>query len=187
VVFSDTEIKELLKAWAALSVAFAIASRDGSFFSPRLLASSALTVGLGFLIHEMGHKFVAQKFGYPAEFRSFDTMLLAAILFSFTRFVFALPGAVFVGGLPTPDENGRISVAGPGASILLSSIFLTLVGLFGQTSFGDLLSDGFRINAWWALFNLLPVANLDGRKIFRWNKFVYSGMVLTAFVFFFVI
>jgi Zn-dependent protease len=185
--FSDLEIKELLKAWVALSVAFAIASRDGSFLAPRLLASSALTVGVGFLIHEMGHKFVAQRLGYPAEFRSFDTMLIAAVLFSFTRFVFALPGAVFVGGSPSPDENGRISVAGPGASILLSSIFLTLAGLFGRTPFGDLLNDGFRINAWWALFNLLPVANLDGRKILRWNKVVYGGMVATAFVFFFVV
>jgi len=185
--FTDREIKELFKAWLALSVAFAIASRNGSFFSPRLLASSALTVGVGFLIHEMGHKFVAQRFGYPAEFRSFDLMLVVAVLMSFTRFIFALPGAVFVGGLPSFEENGRISAAGPAASLLLASVFLALAGVFGRTTFGDLLSDGFRINSWWALFNLLPLGNLDGRKILVWNKIVYGGLVLTALFYFFVI
>ncbi len=182
-VFSDTEIKELLKAWAAISVAFSIASGGGALFNPRLLALSGLTVGLGFLVHEMGHKYTAQRFGYPAEFRAFDTMLILAVLLSFSGFVFAAPGAVFINGLPTTKQNGKISAAGPGASLLLAVSFFLLSLLFGPTA---IFANGFAINSWWAFFNLLPIGNFDGPKIWRWSKGVYTVMITTAFVFSFL-
>lgn len=182
-VFSDTEVKELLKAWAAISIAFTIAS-GGSLFDLQTLSLSALTVGLGFLVHEMGHKFVAQRSGYPAEFRAFNTMLVFAILFSFTGFVFAFPGAVFIGGLVTKDENGKISAAGPGASLLLAVSFLLLSILFSPL---PIFTHGFAINSWWAFFNLLPFPNFDGPKIWRWNRVVYGAMAVTAFAFSFLV
>ena len=184
VIFSDIEIKELLKAWLAISVAFSIANGGGGLFNPRLLALSGLTVGVGFLVHEMGHKYLAQRFGFPAEFRSFNTMLLLAILMSFSGFVFAAPGAVFIGGLPTTEENGKISAAGPGASLLLALSFFLLSLLLGPTS---IFANGFAINSWWAFFNLLPLGNFDGPKIWRWNKAVYAALTLTAFTFSFLI
>ena len=184
-VFSDTEIKELLKAWAAISVAFAIANGgSGAIFSLHLLALSGLTVGIGFLVHEVGHKFVAQRFGFPAEFRAFDTMLILALLLSFTGFVFAVPGAVFIAGLPTTEENGKISAAGPGTSLLLALSFLLLSFLFTPL---PIFVNGFAINSWWALFNLLPFGNFDGPKIWRWNKAVYGTLILTAFAFSFLL
>ena len=182
--FSDLEIRELLKAWAAISIAFAIASDGSSLFDPKMLSLSALTVGLGFLVHEMGHKYIAQRFGYPAEFRAFDTMLVLAILLSFTGFVFAMPGAVFIAGLPTTQENGKISAAGPGASLLLAISFLILSILLNPI---PIFTHGFAINSWWAFFNLLPFGNFDGPKIWRWNKGVYGALLLTASVFSFVI
>jgi len=187
VVFSDTEIKELFKAWLAITVAFSIAS-GGLAFHLQLLAFSGLTVGIGFLFHEMGHKFVAQRMGFPAEFRAFDTMLVMAILLSFTGFVFAAPGAVFIAALPTTKQNGKISTAGPGASLLLAAFFSLFSLLFPHTPKSDLiLHQGFAINSWWAFFNLLPLPNFDGPKIFRWNKFVYATMAVTAFVFSFLL
>ncbi len=188
VVFSDLEIKELLKAWGAISLAFSIANGGGDLFNPRLLALSGLTVGIGFLVHEIGHKYIAQRFGFPAEFRSFDTMLILAVLLSFSGFVFAAPGAVFIGGLPTTEENGKISAAGPGASLLLALSFLLLSFLFNPTHPSLLiLNNGFAINSWWAFFNLLPIGNFDGPKIWRWNKITYLTMVVTAFSFSFLI
>lgn len=182
--FTDTEIKELLKAWAAISLAFAIAISGGRLFVPQLIALAGLTVGIGFLLHELGHKFVAQKYGFPAEFRSFDTMLLLAVLLSFSGFVFAAPGAVFIGGLPTPEENGKISVAGPGASLILAVLFLLTRMVIGPS---PLLTYGFQINSWLAFFNLLPMWNFDGSKILAWNKGIYAIMALTAFAFSFLL
>lgn len=184
ITFTDIEVKELLKAWAAISLAFAVAMGGGRLFNPRLIALSGLTVGIGFLLHELGHKFVAQRYGFPAEFKAFDTMLIFAVLLSFSGFVFAAPGAVFIGGLPELEKNGKISAAGPGTSLLLAAAFLGLRFLFGSSL---LLTYGFQINSWLAFFNLLPMWNFDGRKILRWNRGVYSLMALAAFTFSFLL
>lgn len=182
--FSDREIKELLKSWAAISFAFAIAMGGTRSFSLKLLALSGLTVGIGFLLHELGHKFVAQTYGYPAEFRSFDTMLILAVLLSFSGFVFAAPGAVFIGAMPTLEENGKISAAGPLASLGIALIFLLLQLTAGPSL---LFHYGFQINSWLAFFNLIPILNLDGSKILKWDRRVYGTLLALAFFFSFLL
>jgi len=39
---------------------------------------SLFTLGIGFLLHELAHKFVAQRYGCFAEFRSFDGVEITA-------------------------------------------------------------------------------------------------------------
>ena len=81
---SEREIRDLIKAWIAISIAFAIVMRgfmEMNFYE--LFIISAVTVGTGFLLHELGHKIVAQRYGCFAEFRSFDQMLFLAVLMSF--------------------------------------------------------------------------------------------------------
>ena len=112
---SEIELKDILKAWIAVSIAFAIALSK-SVFSSELYAKfilASLTVGIGFLLHELGHKVVAQRYGCFAEFRSFDNMLLLAIAMSFFGFIFAAPGAVMISGRVDKRKNGKISAAGP--------------------------------------------------------------------------
>src|SRR3989338_5205423 len=83
--FSKIEIRDLTKAWIAISVAFAIALAGGiiyvqpnfSFLTSILLA--ALTVGVGFLLHELGHKVIAQRYGCFAEFRADNMFLIIPI------------------------------------------------------------------------------------------------------------
>ena len=63
--FSQIEKQDLFKAWLMLSIAFAIVMGGFSFtfqFAVHL-AIAAITVGTGFLLHEMGHKFLAQEYG----------------------------------------------------------------------------------------------------------------------------
>ena len=87
---SEREIRDLIKAWVAISIAFAMVMKgfaNLNFYQAFVVA--AITVGTGFLLHEMGHKIVAQRYGCFAEFRSFDKMLLLAILMSFFGFVLA--------------------------------------------------------------------------------------------------
>src|SRR3989344_4595038 len=187
--FSDIEIQDLFKAWVALSVAFAILI-GGNIFSISFLYNfllSAFTVGIGFLLHELGHKYVAQKYGCFAEFRSFDTMLVVAIAMSFVGFIFAAPGAVMISGHVDRARNGRISLAGPLMSLALACLFILILWLqvfdfkimlsilkTTQTyslPWGHMVSYiGAKINAFIALFNLLPIAILDGKKIYQWNK-----------------
>ena len=179
--FSNREIKDLLKAWVAISLAFTIVNVGLSFGVDFLIGFliSGLTVGVGFLVHEVSHKFLAQRYGCFAEFRSFDQMLVLAVLASFLGFVFAAPGAVFISGYVSKDKSGKISSAGIFSNIVLAMLFLLLM-FVGNPLLTTIGVYGVTINSWLALFNLIPFGNFDGIKVFNWNKFVYVGMLLAA-------
>jgi Zn-dependent protease len=183
---SEVEIKDLIKAWIAISIAFAIVMRslDLNFYSSFIIAS--LTVGIGFLLHELGHKFVAQRYGCFAEFRSFDQFLILAIIMSFFGFVFAAPGAVMISGPVGVRRNGKISVAGPLVNLALALMFLSILLIPPTGIFRIFAVYGFLINSWLALFNMIPFGNLDGAKVLRWSKPVYALVVLIAVVFMFL-
>lgn len=177
---SKRELIDLVKAWVAISIAFAIVLTglgfSVEFFTAVIIA--AITVGVGFLFHEMAHKFVAQRYGCFAEFRAFDTMLLLAIVFSFFGFIFAAPGAVMISGQVTRRENGLISVVGPWTNLVLALLFLGLLTTFPAGSM--VWAYGFQINTWLALFNMIPFWLLDGKKVWQWNKGVWGATVAAA-------
>lgn len=178
--FSEDELKELLKSWAVLSFAFAIVLENQSLSSGFLhgFFLSGLTVGVAFLLHELGHKFVAQKFGCWAEFRAFDWGLLLAVFMAlFMGRVFAAPGAVFIGGQINREQSGKIAVFGPLTNIFLAVIFFGLMQFFGEVK---LFLYGYNVNAGLAFFNLWPFLLFDGFKIFLWRKEVWGLLMLAA-------
>ena len=178
---SEIEIRDILKAWAAISIAFAIALSSGlsDFYAKFIIAS--LTVGIGFLLHELGHKAVAQRYGCFAEFRSFDSMLLLAIAMSFFGFIFAAPGAVMISGRVSGARNGRISAAGPAVNLALALIFLLLAIMQLPGLLMEIAYYGFVINSWLALFNMIPFWLFDGYKVLKWSKAAYGIIVAAAF------
>ncbi len=193
---STAELIDITKAWSVLSLAFAFVyggmSLFGGGFSMLNLFSfsflvlvliSAFTAGLGFLLHELAHKFVAQRYGCVAEFRAFDMMLYLALILSVVfGFIFAAPGAVMISGMVTRKENGIISAAGPLTNYVLAMIFWGLGFLLPPLRF--IFTIGFSINIWLGLFNMIPFGNFDGVKIFYWNKLVWG--LLAAFGIFFL-
>ncbi|MBI5880538.1 metalloprotease [archaeon] len=176
---SRKEIIDLAKAWIILGVAFAIAMNGLKFDITLFIALfiSLITIGIGFLFHELAHKFMAQRYGCFAEFRSFDHMLILALIMSFFGFIFAAPGAVMIQGRLSRRQNSLISAAGPGMNMLVALIFLGLL-FTGAGIWHAIGIYGFTINSWLAAFNLIPFAMFDGAKVWDGSKALYIIMVV---------
>jgi len=178
---SREEIIDIVKAWVAISIAFAIVLTGFSLSFEFLIgiAIAAATVGVGFLLHELAHKILAQRYGCHAEFRADDRMLLLALVVAVVfKVIFAAPGAVVIDGVVTKRENGLIAVVGSWMNIILAGMFLTL--RFGVPSFTFVWTYGQQVNAWLALFNMIPFFILDGKKVFAWSPFVWGATVFVA-------
>ncbi|MBI4016327.1 MAG: metalloprotease [Candidatus Aenigmarchaeota archaeon] len=182
--FSQTEIKDLLRAWLLISLAFAIAFHGFSLSIKFLIpfAISAFTAGIGFLLHELAHKAVAQKYGCWAEFRAFDQMLWLAVGLSFFGVIFAAPGAVMIRGLISARKHGLIALAGPATNIVLGLGFLAVAVLSPAQLMMQTGALGARINFWLGLFNMLPFMGLDGTKVLLWNKTVYALALILSII-----
>jgi len=201
---SRKERFDLIVAWLAISIAFSLAFTGGvgvmggSPFREITLSDylfylilSMVTVGVGFVLHELAHKFKAMKYGYWAEFRKDNIMLLVAVVMAaLVGVVFAAPGATMIYGTGiTREQNGKISAAGPLTNLVLCVPFALILiasgGLGPGNSIQNLASAigmiGLQVNAMIAAFNLLPISVLDGRKILAWNPAIFAVMIVAAF------
>lgn len=195
---SRREEFELFIAWIALSFAFGIyfiRQNDISDLSGVIifLGISLVTAGIGFVAHEMAHKFSAIKYGYMAEFRKNDVMLLISVVLAALGVgVFAAPGATVIHGTTrdgrylTTKQYGIISASGPVVNLLLCVpfAFLLLLSHGGTHYIGGFLmligTIGFQVNAMFAAFNMLPISILDGKKVWDWNKLIFIVLIGAA-------
>ncbi len=187
--FSRIEIKHILIGVAALTLAFTIVLNQDLANALRISYSSAIPITLGvaafvvlagFLLHELGHKFVAQRYGAWAEFRMYPLGLLLAIMMSFFGFLFAAPGAVYIAGRVTKKQNGLISLAGPMVNLAIGGIFLIAWLIYPFGTAGYILSLIALMSLFLCGFNLIPIPPLDGYKIAVWSIPVYVGMAIVT-------
>jgi Zn-dependent protease len=184
------ELKDLTVSSILLALAFGIAFSGGlrAFLEPVdlgiAISLALIGVSLGFILHELAHRFVARRFGCSAEYVMWPAGLGLALVFSMFGFVLAAPGAVMIRPGPniwgraalTRKSFGLISIAGPAMNICLAIIFILLNTLYPSMVF----TLGARINTWLAIFNLIPFGPLDGAKILNWDKSVWVGALLVA-------
>jgi len=101
---------------------------------------------------------------------------------SFFGFIFAAPGAVVIHGHTSPARMGKIAVAGPLVNYLLAIGFLLVAWINPVELLSLLFTYGAAINAFLGLFNMIPVAMFDGKKIIKWSKLNYGLMVAAGFL-----
>jgi Zn-dependent protease len=201
VTFSQKEVRHItIAALLVVGIGFSI-GLYGNFFGGFLfswtydmMATFAAVMVASFLTHEIAHKTIAQQRGLWAEFRltTWGAMLTFASIFLPFRLI--APGAMMIGGtLPKNDDTLKISLAGPITNIAYSSVFLgcAFVLIPGFYAYGMLMFFAAYINAFMALFNLVPFGVLDGQKIFSCSKKLWAlafvpSLVLTIFTFLYV-
>ncbi|MBR3139696.1 MAG: site-2 protease family protein [Methanobrevibacter sp.] len=181
--FTFDEIRDLMIAFLVISLCFGIAqSGKNTDVLMQILPIIMVGVGLGFILHELGHKFVSMHYGYWAEFKLWPQGLLLALITSFFGIVFAAPGAVYTyANFMTDEINGKISVAGPVVNIILALIFLLIASSIYTQAFHsqdlvlifNICAVGFSVNSYLAVFNLIPFGNLDGSKVLNWNAGIW--------------
>jgi len=188
--FSKYEKEQLVESIGFLTLAFTLALSDGLtvvisepivFLKKLPLAFAAVMTA--FLLHELAHKWMAQKYGCWAEYRGNRNNLYLALLMSAFGFLLAAPGAVMVSGRITDRQNGIIAAVGPITNIILAllafPIYIFTAGDDGiLANIGELFRFLVIINLLLGGFNMIPIQPLDGSKILFWNKMAYFGIIL---------
>lgn len=190
--FSQTELKHLGVAYIVLVLCFSIVLSTGfggilfgGFYLGLfifMLPVSLIAVGLGFVLHEMAHKFTAQHYGCWSEFRYDQRGLMMALFISAViGFVWAAPGVTYHSGRITSRQGGIISLAGPVTNMTIAGILLpmTFISQGNPILWYYIILSGFII-AFLGFFNLLPINPLDGSKVWRWDKGIYIISVVAS-------
>jgi Zn-dependent protease len=188
--FTFTEIRDLVIS--AIVLGFIFSFRNWSF--DNLLLSIAI-VGPALILHELAHKFMAQRYNLLAAYVIWPTGIILSLLITIMTngaVLFAALGAVMISSVYhtrvgyrfiglTGEEMGKISWVGPMTNIGLAILCYILHPLnpvvFSQAAFINLII---------AIFNCLPFPPLDGVKIFRWNIPMWLGTLIAAVVLMFL-
>jgi Zn-dependent protease len=180
---SKNEVRDIIISVAVVSAIFAIPNY-------RLIPFYVVAVIIAFLFHELAHRYLARRFGAIAVFKMWPPGLLMGLVSALIGFKFVAPGAVVIYPYRfgrwgfrrvelTATEMGMISIAGIAVNMVFAAIFLPFSGawmfgnfdVFGQLSF---------VNAFLAVFNLIPIPPLDGSKVFKWKPWLWALVMLFA-------
>lgn len=198
ITFYREELQDLAIAWIALGIAFTFFLTPTGFLQDiiagvqdmsalgRTFILSMLTVGAGFLLHELAHKIVAVRFGQVAAFRADYGMLALAIASGLAGFLFAAPGAVYHRGRITIRQNGLVAVAGPVTNLVLAVLFFIPFLLAGGFV-AEIARMGVLVNLFLAAFNMIPFGPLDGNTVKKWDTGVFGlvfGISIVTLVWF---
>jgi Zn-dependent protease len=181
ITFSQTELRHIAVGTALVSVSGASIFAGDIFPSMLTLALAVLFFSAGFILHELAHKFVAQRYGLWAEFRldRFGALLTLVTAIS-PFFKIIAPGAVMIAGPTSKRAVGFTSVAGPIVNLVLAVGLYGLSLVPGSVQVSLAAHAGASINAFIALFNVLPFGPLDGRKILHWDKLGWAALFLAS-------
>src|SRR3989304_7994824 len=197
---SSRELVHLIVSLVVLTIAFTFPNLD-----PRIMLIVGFGVGTGFILHELAHKFTAQRYGYVADYEASPMGLLLALglsLLTKGSFVFAAPGAVMIRGrnvlyspqddrfwnsIQTAKEIAYISVSGAVVNLLLAMMFFAGSIFVSDPLVDEVLKWAAFINVFLAGFNMIPFGPLDGAKVWRYNPVLWLMIGIPSIILFLLI
>lgn len=185
--FTKEEIRDIIISVVALITIFSWRPFPDFGINIDMIPYSAVIIATAFLLHEAAHKFTARRFSMAAFYKMWPQGILIGMLFMILGIKFVAPGAIVVHPFrfarwgfrrsspgQAGSEMGIISIAGPATNLLIAMISSLFSGfLFEQITF---------INAWLALFNLLPLPPLDGSKVLIWKPWIWGMCIALSLV-----
>ena len=184
-IFSETEGKHVLLATALMVLVGVSLVYSVVLAQPLLLVLLVPGFVVSFLGHEIAHKFMAQRNGLWAEFRTSMYGLMLTAISVVLPFKFLAPGQVTIQGSGSKEVMGAIGLVGPGFNLVLGAAFFVFAKF--TTS---LLSSAFLgltiFNGWLAIINLIPFGSFDGTSVYNWDKtrwvisLVAAGLLLVV-------
>jgi len=178
--FSNREVKDLMIG-LLLIAAIPFMWLKGIILSrPAIVLGAVGIYAAAFLLHELAHKFSAQRLGYWAEFRLNMVGVMITLMSFLSPLKIVAPGAVVISGLMFGDDYGKVSLAGPLTNIAQAILYLAIHYTSANYIAGLLAIAGVTVNSSLALFNLIPFGVFDGAKILRWNWRLWLSAVVAA-------
>lgn len=182
---SPKEVQHLgIAAALVIGIGVSMALYGGFGWSWSGISVFALLMTLSFLCHEIAHKVFAQKAGLWAEFRLTTWGAVLTLASVFLPFKMIAPGAMMIAGQITSAKDMiKISIAGVITNMIFAISFLAFAfALPISGEFIGVLAFLAYINAFMALFNLIPFGVLDGYKIFSLNKKVWASAFIPSLI-----
>lgn len=142
-----------VQVWATFVLLSAFLAMFAGLAQPLLVLGFMVMVFVSIVVHELGHAFVARRFGLAVGNIQLRGM-----------------GGQVTHARTTHMNQLAISLAGPGAGLLLGAVLWGLTAVLPLPDSGSLrtlLMLAVSINLVWSLFNLLPVLPLDGGNALR--------------------
>jgi Zn-dependent protease len=189
-IYSLKELKHLgIAALLVIGIGFSIGVYENmnygkTIWTIDMMFVFAVCLMASFLIHELAHKFTAQKRGMWAEFR----LTLWGAIFTFASVFLPMkmiaPGAMMIKGTTDRKSILKISIAGPITNIILAVVFFAVIFILPITASQYILVFAFigYINAFMAVFNLIPFGIFDGYKIFSVDKKVWAAAFIPSLI-----
>ncbi len=191
--FSQDEIRDLVLA--SIIIGFIahifIPFRMGIWYLNWLMAS---IVACGsYAIHGLSQKIFAEKLKFKTEFKLNLMFAIGSLVISVLLWVLDIPLLILVvGGVSikkltsyeigrtyqgtTKAEMGKIGFVGLATNIFLAVLFKILEPL------SPVFTAGVYLNLWLAMFNTLPLPQLDGLHVLAWSLIPWSILFSTELV-----
>lgn len=197
-IFSDKELERIILSILILSFAFMF-----SFFHKAgviIFLISFIITTISYIIREYAHYSSAKKFGFKSEYKLWAPGAVIAAISSLFPFTFAVLGYVkleskyhdhvdvnlndigpFKWEIPLGIRKALISYMGILSNLGIGMFFLAFPLFDILTLPFNFFKFGAFINLSLALFNLLPVPDLDGIRVMVWRASVWvSTTLITA-------